>query len=102
MLAFTVLASFWLEFALKVRVLRRIKRAVQSILLPAIFFLIWDAIAVSRNQWSFDAKQVLGFYGPFHLPLEEFLFFLVIPLAAIMTLEAVRRVKSHWNVGDEE
>ncbi|HUW87994.1 MAG TPA: lycopene cyclase domain-containing protein [Candidatus Paceibacterota bacterium] len=102
MLAFTALASFWLEFALKVRVLRRIKQAAQSILPPAIFFLIWDAIAVLRNQWSFDADQVVGIYGPFHLPVEEYLFFIIIPLAAIMTLEAVRKVKIHWKVGDEE
>lgn len=102
MLAFTVLASFWLEFALKVRVLRRIKRVAQSIFPPAIFFLIWDAIAVNRDQWSFDSNQVAGIYGPFHLPLEEYLFFLIVPLAAIMTLEAVRRVKIQWRVGDEE
>ncbi len=102
MLVFTVLASSWLEFALKVRVLRRITRVVRSILPPAIFFLIWDAIAVYRNQWSFDANQVVGIYGPFHLPVEEYLFFIIVPLAAIMTLEAVRRVKIHWKVGDEE
>jgi len=34
--------------------------------------------------------------------LEEFLFFLVVPLAALMTLEAVRNVKKHWIVGDEK
>ena len=102
MLVFTVLASSWLEFVLKVRVLRRITRVVRSILPPAIFFLIWDAIAVYRNQWSFDANQVVGIYGPFHLPVEEYLFFIIVPLAAIMTLEAVRRVKIHWKVGDEE
>lgn len=102
MLVFTVLASFWLEFVLKVQVLRRIKRLAQSILPPAIFFLTWDAIAVHRNQWSFDADQVVGIYGPFHLPVEEYLFFIIVPLAVIMTLEAVRRVKIQWRVGDEE
>ncbi|MSZ54049.1 MAG: lycopene cyclase domain-containing protein, partial [Actinobacteria bacterium] len=46
--------------------------------------------------------QILGIFGPFGIPLEEFLFFLLVPIAAIMTIEAVRRVKHYWIVGDEE
>ena len=102
MLAFTILASFWLEFALDVQVLRRTRRAMKSVLPPATLFLIWDAVAVSKGQWHFDKNQVIGIYGPFHLPVEEYLFFLIIPLAAIMTLEAVRKVNAHWRIGDEK
>ena len=36
------------------------------------------------------------------IPLEEFLFFLIVPMAAIMTIEGVRSVKKHWPVGDEK
>lgn len=102
MLGFTVIGSFWLEIALKVRVLRRIKRALLSIIPVGIFFIIWDAVAIKNSHWSFDKKQILGIYGPFHIPLEEYLFFLVVPLAAIMTIEAVRTVKKHWIIGDEQ
>jgi hypothetical protein len=35
------------------------------------------------------------------LPLEEGLFFLVVPVCAILTLEAVRAVRG-WQVGDED
>ena len=34
------------------------------------------------------------------LPIEELVFFLVIPLASILTLEAVRAVKG-WDVGEQ-
>ena len=102
MLVFIILASFWLEFALKVRVLRRTRRALMSIVPPALFFLIWDGVAVSKGQWHFDNGQVIGIYGPFRLPVEEYLFFLIVPLATIMTLEAVRNVKRHWRIGDEK
>jgi hypothetical protein len=44
---------------------------------------------------------MLGIVGPFDIPLEEFLFFTVVPLAALMTIQAVRTVKKHWIVGDE-
>ncbi len=37
---------------------------------------------------------------PGGLPVEEVLFFLVVPVAAVLTLEAVRTVRG-WPVGDE-
>ena len=101
MLAFTVLGSFWLEIILNVGVLRRIKRAMLAILPTAAIFLTWDYYAVTSRHWFFDREQVIGIFGPAGIPLEEFLFFIVVPLAALMTIEAVRRVKPHWNYGDE-
>ncbi len=102
MLTFTVVGSFWLELVLKIRVLKRIKRALMSIIPIAILFLIWDAYAVASGHWDFDPDQVLGIYGPFGIPLEEYLFFIIVPMAAIMTIEGVRSVKKHWIVGDEQ
>ncbi len=101
MLLFTVFGSFWLEIVLKIGVLRRVERLVISIFPVSIFFLIWDAYEISQGHWYFDQEQILGIFGPFDIPLEEFLFFTIIPIAAIMTIEAVRTVNKHWKVGDE-
>lgn len=98
MLGFTVCGSFWLEIFLKVQVLQRVKRLIVSVLPVAMLFALWDAFAIRRNHWHFDSQQILGIFGPFHIPLEEFLFFLIIPIAAIMTIEAVRKVKPNWPV----
>lgn len=96
MLGFTVIGSFWLEIVLKVGVLRRIKRAMLSILPVSALFIVWDAYAVRSGHWFFDREQIVGIYGPFDIPLEEYLFFVIVPLAAIMTIEAVTTVKPHW------
>jgi len=96
MLVFIVCSSFWLEIFLKIGVLRRIKRVIISIIPISTLFLIWDAYAIAQGHWFFDRKQILGIYGPFGIPLEEFLFFIIIPIAAIMTIEAVIKVKPHW------
>jgi len=101
MIVFTIIGSFWLEVVLKIGVLRRAKRLVLSILPVSLFFLAWDAYAIDQGHWYFDEKQILGIFGPFDIPLEEFLFFTFIPIAAVMTIEAVRTVKKHWSVGDE-
>lgn len=96
MLIFTFCGSAWLEIYLKIGVLRRIKRAALSILPISTLFLIWDAYAIAQGHWFFDREQILGIYGPFSIPLEEYLFFIIVPFAAIFTIEGVTTVKPHW------
>ena len=72
------------------------KRVLLSLLPISIGFLIWDAYAISQGHWFFDPKQVTGIYGPFNIPIEEILFFLIIPMAVLMTLEGVSRLKPDW------
>lgn len=95
-LFFVVVASFWLEIAFKVRVIFRMKRVLLSLLPISAGFLIWDAYAISQGHWFFDPKQVIGINGPFNIPIEEILFFLIIPMAVLMTLEGVTRIKPNW------
>jgi lycopene cyclase domain-containing protein len=92
MLLFVIVGSWWLEFAFKLRVLRRPRILVTAILPVSIFFLMWDAFAINQNHWTFDSGQILGIVGPLNIPLEEYLFFLVIPMAAVLTLEGVKVV----------
>jgi lycopene cyclase domain-containing protein len=96
MIVFTFVGSFWLEVIFKVGVVRRWKRALKSILPVSALFIAWDAYAISQGHWFFDRDQILGIFGPFGIPLEEYLFFLVVPLAALLTIEAVTTVKPHW------
>jgi lycopene cyclase domain-containing protein len=98
MILFTICGSIWLEFVLKVKVLKRYKRAIKAILPVSLIFIVWDAYAIHEGHWHFDSNQILGIFGPFGIPLEEYLFFTVVPLAAILTIEAVRTVKKHWQV----
>ena len=93
MLAFTVVGSFWLELFLKVGVLKQVRRLSISIAPRAALFIVWDAYAIAHHHWWFDRAQILGIYGPFHIPLEEYLFFMIIPIAGVLTIEAVKKVR---------
>ena len=59
-------------------------------------FVAWDVWAISRHQWAYDPRQTLGWPLWGHLPIEELLFFLVVPVCAILTFEAVRRRRPSW------
>jgi lycopene cyclase domain-containing protein len=94
-----VLGSLWLEFGLRTRVLRRARRLVLAIAPVLVVFLLWDAYAIDQGHWTFDPGRVTGL-DAWGIPLEEVLFFVVVPLASILTLEAVRSARG-WRVGDE-
>ena len=98
MILLTVFGSFWLELFLKISVLKQILRLVKAITPVALLFIAWDAYAIRSGHWFFDSAQILGIFGPFRIPLEEYLFFIFVPIAAIMTIEAVRKVKPEWRV----
>lgn len=99
-LVFIVLGTVWLEVVVHTRVYRRWLRLLASVLPVAALFVVWDLYAISQGHWWFDPVRITGVLFPGELPLDEVLFFLVIPVAAILTLEAVRGVK-RWAVGDE-
>lgn len=99
-LAFIVVGSGWLELGLRTNVLRRWRRFVLSVAPVLVLFLLWDAYAIAAEHWSFDPDRVTGVTVGAGIPIEELVFFLVVPFAAVLTLEAVRSVRG-WSVGDE-
>lgn len=99
-LAFCVVGTLPLELVLGVRVYRRPRRLVLTLLPVVVVFVGWDLFAIAQRQWTFDPAQTTGVLLPGGLPLEELLFFLVVPVAAVLALEAVRRVTG-WPAGDE-
>ncbi len=99
-LLFVVVGTAWLEVLLRARVYRRWRRLLLTLLPVVAVFVVWDLYAIASGHWTFDPSQTTGVILPGDLPLDELLFFVVIPIAALLTLEAVRSVK-RWEVGDE-
>lgn len=95
-----VLGTLPLEVLLRTRVYRRPRRWLLSLFPVVVVFSAWDVYAISRRHWKYDRHQVTGVRIG-NLPLEELLFFIVIPTCAILTFEAVRAVRG-WSAGDEQ
>jgi len=91
-LAGCLLGALWLEPALRVGVLRQWRRLLLTLVPVAAIFVAWDLAAIAAGHWTFDARQILGVRLPGGLPLEELLFFLVVPVCAVLGYEAVRKV----------
>jgi lycopene cyclase domain-containing protein len=57
--------------------------------IPFSVFMVWDWGAVLRGHWSFNEKYITGF-KIINLPVEEILFFIVVPFCALFTWEVVK------------
>jgi len=82
-----------LEWLLGARVLRRPRRLLATLLVVLVPFVTWDLIATAAGQWSFDRRQTVDVRLPGGMAIEEIGFFVVIPIAVLLTLEAVRTLR---------
>jgi lycopene cyclase domain-containing protein len=96
-----VVGTLPLEFLLHTRVYARWRRLLATLVPIVLVFGTWDLVAAAQHTWRYDGRYLVGLYLPRHLPVEELLFFVVIPTCAVLTLEAVRACRPGWSVGDE-
>jgi lycopene cyclase domain-containing protein len=66
-------------------------RLLRALIPVLIAFLVWDAVAIALGVWHYNPRYVSGINLPF-MPLEELLFFIVIPLCSLLTYSAVSNI----------
>lgn len=99
-LAGCLVGTLPLELFLHTRVYARWRRWLVALLPGFVVFVAWDMYAIRAGHWSFDPDRIVGLVLPGGLPVEEVLFFVVIPTCALLAFEAVRRATG-WTAGDE-
>ena len=92
MLVFCLAGTLPLVPVFGLAVFRQPARLLLTIVLAGSPFLVWDLYATRAGHWRFDAAQTLP-WRVARLPLEEVAFFVVIPLASVLTYEAVLAVR---------
>jgi lycopene cyclase domain-containing protein len=85
---FSIAGPFALSFDKKVNFIRFWKPLSLAIICVAIPFLIWDEIFTQLEVWGFNPIYLMGIYLG-HLPLEEILFFFVVPYCCVFIHEVL-------------
>ena len=68
-------------------------------LVIATFFVLWDMVFTKYNIWSFNPNYLIGVYLG-NLPLEEVLFFFVVPFSCVFVYEVIiAYFKTDWFAG---
>jgi len=83
---------FFLSFYPPLRFYQYKRGLFSSIGLILIIFGAWDIFATYRGHWYFNPQGVYAF-KIINLPIEEILFFVVIPFCCIFTWEAIIYIK---------
>ena len=86
------LGPFLLSLYRPLRFYNNLWALARTIFSIVIIFSLWDIFATSRGHWYFEPDRVWDL-RIFNLPVEEILFFVVIPFCSIFTWEMVKYLK---------
>lgn len=84
-----VMVTLPLELVLGARVWRSPRRLVLTLVPIVVVYSVWDVVAIARGAWDYSERFTTGVLLPFSMPLEELVFFVVIPICGLLTYEAV-------------
>ncbi len=97
-----LLITLPLELVLEARVYARWKLMLLALVPTVLVFSVWDVAGIIRRHWTYNPEYITG-VQLWVMPLEELLFFIVIPICGLLTYEAVgtvlRRIRNRSEHG---
>jgi lycopene cyclase domain-containing protein len=84
----SIAGPFALSFDKKVHFYKKWKPLFAAMILPAIFYCVWDSIFVKMGIWNYSPNKIVGIHIA-NLPIEEVLFFLLIPYCSVFVYECI-------------
>lgn len=100
-LIFIATCAVGVNFGFRLKFSKRLKLFLLTDSLILVLYLIWDFWAISKGSWFFDPDQTLGIMLLGKLPIEEFLFFIIVPLMTVLTYLALIKLTG-WGKEKEE
>lgn len=88
LLLITGIVPLSLSFDKRLQFYKSWKYVLPSIFAVAVVYIAFDVYFTKMSYWGFNPSYLSGFYL-FHLPIEEILFFIVVPYASIFLHESI-------------
>lgn len=100
-LIFISICAIGVNFGFRLQFSKKLKLFLLTDSLILVVYLIWDFWAISKGSWFFDPDQILGIMLLGKLPIEEFLFFIIVPLMTVLTYLALTKLTGWQKLTDE-
>ena len=98
-LFFSIIIPFIFSFHKKINFHKRWPEFIKANILTSAPFIFWDEAFTAYGVWGFNKEHLAGFYL-FNLPIEEILFFIIIPYCCVFTYEVFNKfslASPRWN-----
>ncbi|WP_344802029.1 lycopene cyclase domain-containing protein [Microlunatus ginsengisoli] len=89
LMAGCLLVTLPLELVIGARVYRRPQLLLRAVAPVVVVFSVWDVVGILAGHWSYNHSFVTGVHLVLGMPLEELVFFVVVPICGLLTYEAV-------------
>lgn len=88
-LAASLAGPLLLSFDKKVAFYKKWKYVFPAMIIPALLYIAWDIFFTDKGVWSFNENYITG-SKLYNLPIEEVLFFFVVPYCCVFIYECIR------------
>jgi lycopene cyclase domain-containing protein len=85
----SIAVPLFLSFDKKLQYVKNLKYILPAIFITAIVFWVWDIGFTKAGVWSFNREFTLGI-NLVGMPLEEWLFFIVVPYCCLFIYEVLK------------
>ena len=92
----TLLGPLFLSFDKKVAFYKDWKFFILAMLPTSLAYIIWDIIATHTLVWKFNPQYLLGI-NIINLPIEEYMFFIVVPYACLFIYACLKAYWPKWH-----
>ena len=84
-----------LSFDKKVAFYKKWKYLFPAMILPALVYILWDIYFTHNGVWRFNENYITGI-AMVNLPIEEVLFFFIVPYCCVFIYECIRCYFPKW------
>ena len=91
-----MLGPLFLSFDKKVAFYKGWKFFILAMLPTSLAYIIWDIIATHTLVWKFNPQYLLGI-NIINLPIEEYMFFIVVPYACLFIYACLKAYWPKWH-----
>lgn len=88
-LGLTAIVPLIMSFSRELMFYKNVKILFRAIAIPLPVYVLWDVAATALGHWNFNGIYVVGIYI-INIPIEEILFFIIIPFVSIFTWESIK------------
>jgi lycopene cyclase domain-containing protein len=98
-LVFVAICAIFVNLAFRLRITSQWRSFLKVDAAILVIYLSWDAWAIHKKNWRFDTHQILNKTLWGGLPVEDVLFFIIVPLMTILTYLALNKIVARLKNG---